>query len=157
MSFVQFTPPLTTMWLYNIIPKTSSLLAAIHLFISSHDEIEGFCSMDKKTGRRYVRRVRIVTIVYACVRIRNGGFYESRRHICRSYNLHPHQQRCAYTISPQKTQPSWRRYTFLRVRLRNRRFLPHPQKNWSPLRVACAYFTYIMPVQFASPPTTLIT
>ena len=30
--------------------------------------------------------------------------------------------------------PSWRRYTFLRVRLRNQRFLPHPQKNWSPLR-----------------------
>ena len=25
--------------------------------------------------------------------------------------------------------PSWRRYTFLRVRKRNRRFLPHPQKT----------------------------
>ena len=28
-------------------------MAAIHLFISSRDEIEDFCSMDKKTGRRY--------------------------------------------------------------------------------------------------------
>ena len=40
---------------------TSSILAAIHLFISSHDEIKDFCSMDKKTGRRYVRRIRIST------------------------------------------------------------------------------------------------
>ena len=36
------------------LPKTSPLFAAIHLFISSHDEIKDFCSMDKKTGRRYV-------------------------------------------------------------------------------------------------------
>ncbi len=28
-------------------------MAAIHLFIPSHDEIKDFCSMDKKTGRRY--------------------------------------------------------------------------------------------------------
>ena len=41
------------------------------------------------------------------------GQFTSRRHICRSYNLHPHQQRCAYTISPQKPHPSLRRYTFL--------------------------------------------
>ena len=34
----------------------SSILAAIHLFISSHNEIEDFCSMGKKTGRRYGRR-----------------------------------------------------------------------------------------------------
>ncbi len=33
--------------------KTSPLFAVIHLFISSHDEIKDFCSMDKKTGRRY--------------------------------------------------------------------------------------------------------
>ena len=38
-----------------------SILAAIHLFISSHDEIEDFCSMDKKTGRRYGKRIRIST------------------------------------------------------------------------------------------------
>ena len=42
-----------------------------------------------------------------------AGSCESRRHICRSYILHPHQQRCAYTISPQKPHPSLRRYTFL--------------------------------------------
>ena len=48
MSFKQFTSPSTTLCLYNISPKTSSLLAAIHLFISSHDEIKDFCSMDKK-------------------------------------------------------------------------------------------------------------
>ena len=41
-----------------------SLLAAIHLFISSHDEIKDFCSMDKKTGRRYLRRVRIYTSIH---------------------------------------------------------------------------------------------
>ena len=57
--------------------------------------------------------VYIFRIVYACVRIRNGGFCESRRHICRSYNLQPHQQRCANKISHQKPHPSWRRYTFL--------------------------------------------
>ena len=39
-----------------------SLLAAIHLFISSHDEIGDFCSMDKKTGRRYLQRIWIYTI-----------------------------------------------------------------------------------------------
>ena len=42
----------------------SSILAAIHLFISSHDEIKDFCSMDKKTGRRYLRRVRIYTSIH---------------------------------------------------------------------------------------------
>ena len=44
----------------NLLP-TFSIVAAIHLFISSHDEIKDLCSMDKKTGRRYLRRVRIVT------------------------------------------------------------------------------------------------
>ena len=39
-----------------------SLLAAIHLFISSHNEIKDFCSMDKKTGRRYVRCLPVSTI-----------------------------------------------------------------------------------------------
>ncbi len=39
-----------------------SHIAAIHLFISSHDEIKDFCSMDKKTGRRYVLRVQFYTI-----------------------------------------------------------------------------------------------
>ena len=40
--------------------------------------------------------------------------------------------------------PYGRRYTFLRVRKRNRRFLPHPQKNWSPLPAACTdlYINY---------------
>ena len=41
--------------------RTSSIFAAIHLFISSHNEIKDFCSMDKKTGRRYVQRVYIYT------------------------------------------------------------------------------------------------
>ena len=40
---------------------SSHIFAAIQLFISSHDEIKDFCSMDKKTGRRYLRRVRIYT------------------------------------------------------------------------------------------------
>ena len=44
-------------------------------------------------------------IVYACARIRNGRHCVSCRHICRSYNLHPHQQRCAYTISPPHITP----------------------------------------------------
>ena len=85
---IQFTPPPTTLTPYNISPKplkpfsTSpinvclpkyppqfSLLAAIHLFISSHDEIKDFCSMDKKTGRRYVRRVCLATIIIVHVRI----------------------------------------------------------------------------------------
>ena len=39
-----------------------SHIAAIHLFISSHDEIKDFCSIDKKTGRRYLRRVQFYTI-----------------------------------------------------------------------------------------------
>ena len=49
--------------------------------------------------------VYIFRIVYVCVRIRNGGHCVSRRHICRSYNLQPHQQRCAYTISPPHITP----------------------------------------------------
>ena len=90
-------------------------------------------------------------------RLRNGGFCESRRHISSLNNLQPHQQRCAHIISNPNILsnsnsthhcvssnflhpfPSWRRYTFLRVRLRNQRFLPHPQKNWSPLRAAYTY------------------
>ena len=54
---------------------------------------------------RILNFVYIFKIVYACVRIRNGGFCESRRHICRSYNLHHHKQRCAYTISPPHITP----------------------------------------------------
>ena len=88
MPYVSDTPPPTTLTPYNISPKplkpfsTSSinvclpkyppqfsLLAAIHLFISSHDEIKDFCSMDKKTGRRYVRRVRLATIIIVHERI----------------------------------------------------------------------------------------
>ena len=42
--------------------STFSLLAAIHIFISSHDEITDFCSMDKKTGRRYLRSLQYHTI-----------------------------------------------------------------------------------------------
>ena len=40
---------------------SSHIFAAIQLFISSHDEIKDFCSMDKKTGRRYVRRMHVYT------------------------------------------------------------------------------------------------
>ena len=46
-------------------------------------------------------------------------------------------------ISPNNF-PSWRRYTFLRVQLRNHRFLPHPQKNWSPLRTVCKIYITIL-------------
>ena len=45
---------------------TFSLLAAIHFFISFHDEITDFCSMDKKTGRRYVLRFPFSTITTIC-------------------------------------------------------------------------------------------
>ena len=38
-------------------------------------EIEDFYLTRKKTGRRYLRRVRIVTIVQAYVRIRSGTAY----------------------------------------------------------------------------------
>ncbi len=43
-------------------PTRSPFFAAIHLFISSHNEIKDFCSMDKKTGRRYVRCLPVSTI-----------------------------------------------------------------------------------------------
>ncbi len=62
--------------------------------------------------------------------------------------MYHHQQRCVDIICNQKSHItykhifaqhvsyissthflSWRRYTFLRVRLQNRRFLPHPQKK----------------------------
>ena len=46
------------------ISHTYKSVAAIRLFISSHDEIEDFCSMDKKTGRRYGLRTCIYTVVY---------------------------------------------------------------------------------------------
>ena len=39
-------------------PHQFSFFAAIRLFISSHNEIIDFCSMDKKTGRRYVLRTK---------------------------------------------------------------------------------------------------
>ena len=50
----------------NVVPikylhHSSHPFAAIHLFISSHDEIKDFCSMDKKTGRRYVRCMYVYT------------------------------------------------------------------------------------------------
>ena len=82
------------------------------------------------------------------------------------WNMYHYQQRCVYKKSSPNLEPKnlhhpslcvfkifhahhpfWRRYTFLRVRLRNRRFLPHPYKNWSPLRSACVclyiYHAYI--------------
>ena len=40
-----------------------AFLAAIHLFISSHDEIKDFCSMDKKTGRRYDNACHIIQLI----------------------------------------------------------------------------------------------
>ena len=74
---IKFTNTPTTLCKWNIKPKTVynfiysyvfqkhlrsfSILVAIHLFILSHDEIKDFCSMDKKTGRRYVLCIRIST------------------------------------------------------------------------------------------------
>ena len=69
--------------------KTSPLFAAIHLFISSHDEIKDFCSMDKKTGRRYGQLLKFVLQFhsYGCVR-----FYLMRRDVTRRYKLRNHIQ-----------------------------------------------------------------
>ena len=75
----------------------------------------GVCMFIHKLSPSHITPILIYPFIFpttACA-IRNGGFCESRRHICRSYILHPHQQRCAYTISPQKPHPSLRRYTFL--------------------------------------------
>ncbi len=38
---------------------------------------------------------------------------------------------CTFLKISSLQSPSWRRYAFLRVRLRNQRFLPHPQKTRS--------------------------
>ena len=54
--------PIFAMRVFKNLLHSFSLLAAIHLFISSHDEIKDFCSMDKKTGRRYGRRIPVSTI-----------------------------------------------------------------------------------------------
>ena len=56
----------TSFCVFNNFLHSLSLLAAIHLFISSHDEIKDFCSMDKKTGRRYVLRFPFSTITTIC-------------------------------------------------------------------------------------------
>ena len=49
-------------------------------------------------------------IVQAYIRIRSGTAYVvtkgttmSSRHLCRMCQIHPHQQRCVYKISPQKS------------------------------------------------------
>ena len=66
----------TTLCQYNISPKPSPSFAAIRLFISSHDEIADFCSMYKKTGRRYGKRVYIHTFLKPCNRVVAGRHCE---------------------------------------------------------------------------------
>ena len=65
------------------------LFAAIHLFISSHNEIEDFCSMDKKIGQRYGRRSKFVSwyYLYTCVYL-----YLMRRNVMRRYRQRNHIQ-----------------------------------------------------------------
>ncbi|PVY94390.1 hypothetical protein C7381_10596 [Ezakiella coagulans] len=43
--------------------STEAFLAAIHLFLSSLGEIKDFCSMDKKTGRRYDNACHIIQLL----------------------------------------------------------------------------------------------
>ena len=66
-----------------------SLLAAIHLFISSHDEIKDFYLTRKKTGRRYVRRKKIIhaNMLYMCIYP-----YLMRRNMMRRYKQRHHIQ-----------------------------------------------------------------
>ena len=51
-----------------------SILAAIHLFISSHDEIKDFCSMDKKlvAATDGVQKLKAIN-GYTCVFIYTPG------------------------------------------------------------------------------------
>ena len=72
-----------------------------------------------------------------CIITNNGAFIKYRTKTPQTIFHLTHQ--CVFTEISTPNSPYWRRYTFLRVRLRNRRFLPHPQKNWSPLPAACTY------------------
>ena len=108
---------------------SSHIFAAIHLFTRSVTKSKistspakklvaatyGVCMFIHKLSPSHITPIIIYPFIFAtnACATRNGGFCESRRHICRSYNLHPHQQRCVYKISHQKPYPSWRRYTFL--------------------------------------------
>ena len=44
------------MWEFFIFYSKEAFFAAIHLFISSHDEIKDFCSTDKLMRRNVMRR-----------------------------------------------------------------------------------------------------
>ena len=78
-----------------------SMLAAIHLFISSHDEIRISARWIKNRSPLRAACAYCCNCICICTRC-NGRHCVSCRHICRSYNLQPHQQRCAYTISLPK-------------------------------------------------------
>ena len=61
-----------------------------------------------------------------CIITNNGAFIKYRTKTPQTIiHLIYH---CVFTKIFPPNSPYWRRYTFLRVRLRNRRFLPHPQK-----------------------------
>ena len=81
-----------------------SMLAAIHLFISSHDEIRISARWIKNRSPLRAACAYCCNCICICTRC-NGRHCVSCRHICRSYNLQPHQQRCAYTISPSHITP----------------------------------------------------
>ena len=100
----------STRFLYFFYPF--SMLTAIRLFISSHDEIRISARWIKNRSPLRAACAYCCNCICICTRC-NGRHCVSCRHICRLYNLHPHQQCCAYTISPQKPHPSLRRYTFL--------------------------------------------
>ena len=81
-----------------------SMLAAIHLFISSHDEIRISARWIKNRSPLRAACAYCCNCICICTRC-NGRHCVSCRHICRLYNLQPHQQRCAYTISPPHITP----------------------------------------------------
>ena len=117
-------------------------------------EIIDFYLTRKKTGRRYGWRSCIYTFYNLAIASVTAGTVCPAAHFCvgeiciftnnvvqikyRNQNqFHNHNHHCVFIKIFSTHFRYWRRYTFLRVRLRNRRFLPHPQKNWSPLRTAC--------------------
>ena len=99
--------------------------------------------MDKKTGRRYGRRLCIYTFLYPCNRVCNGGHCVARRpFLCMEY-VFPTTTMCLLNIFPQNPLPF--------INISSLCTFPKPVASG---RFPTPIFAYM---EYVFPPTTLIT
>ncbi len=97
--------------------------------------------MKKNITHYFIHDDKVFTIISFRNRICNDGFCESRRHICRLYNLQLHQQRCVCKNIKHKPFPIYKHTFALSV-----------SQNVTAGYIPPPIFVYI---EYVLPPTTL--